>query len=82
MTFTAEGGKETIQGRQIDSTGTMPWAIDATRIRVQLRNSRVTSAIPLDINGNAKAAVPIRRTGDTIELELPNDVLYVVLKAR
>ena len=81
VTFTAEGSKEIIQGRQIDSTGSMPWAIDDTRIRVQLRNTKVTSAIPLDINGDSKTAVPIRRTDDTIELELPNDVLYVVLKA-
>jgi hypothetical protein len=80
--FTADGGKETIHGRQIDNTGTMPWSIVATKVRVRLRNTKLASAIPLDANGNARGTTPLRRAGDSIELDLPRDVLYVVLKGR
>jgi hypothetical protein len=81
-TFTAEGGKETIHGRQIDSTGTMPWAIAAAKVRVQLRNPKLASAVPLDVNGNARGTIPVHRVGEMIDFELPKDALYVVLKAR
>ena len=80
-TFKADNGKQTIQGRQIDSTGGMPWLIAATRATVQVRNPRLAKAIPLDINGNARGTTPVRRTGDALEVELPRDGLYVVLVA-
>jgi hypothetical protein len=81
-TFTADDGKQTIRGRQIDSTGTMPWLVAVIRATVQVRNPLLMKAIPLDVNGNARGTTRVRRTGDAIELELPPDALYVVLVAQ
>jgi hypothetical protein len=81
-TFQADGGKQTIRGRQIDSTGTMPWAIAATKATIRVRNPKLSKAIPLDINGNPRGASPIRRAGEAVELELPKDALYTVVEAR
>ncbi len=79
--FNAEGDNHTIHGREIDETGTMPWAIVATEVTIRLRNPSLARAIPLDINGNARGTAPIRRTGGAIELEVPKDALHVVLNA-
>ena len=81
-TFTADGGKRTIHGRQIDSTGTMPWAVAVTRATVQVRNPTLATAVPLDINGNPRGTSRVKRTGAAIELDLPRDALYVVLTSQ
>ena len=82
VTFTVDGGRGTINGREIDDTGTMPWIIAATRVTIEVRNASLTSATLLDINGNARHGLPLRRAAGTIELELPKDAFYVVLGAR
>ncbi len=79
VTFTVENGRETINGRQIDSTGTMPWVIAATKVTIQMRNAVLTAATLLDINGNARQKLPLHRAEGSIELELPHDAFYVVL---
>jgi len=81
VTFTINEGRETINGREIDDTGRMPWVIAATKVAIAVRNPRLTSATVLDINGNASQNLPVRRAGDTIELQLPKDALYIVLRA-
>ncbi|MGP0068151.1 MAG: hypothetical protein ACLQGP_31705 [Isosphaeraceae bacterium] len=81
-TFTADEGKQTVRGRQIDSTGTMPWSIVSANVRLRLRNPTLASMIPLDANGNAKRTMPVQRVGDSINVEFPKDVLYAVFKAR
>jgi hypothetical protein len=82
VTFTLDTGRETVSGRQIDDTGTMPWVVAATKATVEVHNARLTSATLLDLNGYAKRDLPLRRAGDTIELQLPGDAFYVVLDAR
>lgn len=81
-TFTADDGKQTIRGREIDSTGTMPWAITATRATIQLKNAGLTRAMALDANGNPRGSVRLRRTGGGIEVELPRDALYIAIVAQ
>ena len=81
VTFTVDGGRRTIHGREIDDTGTMPWIIAATRVTIEVRNASLTSATLLDINGNARQGLPLRRAAGTIELEVPKDAFYVVLVA-
>jgi hypothetical protein len=80
VTFAVDKGR-TIKGREIDSTGTMPWVIAATQVTIEVRNTRLTSATLLDINGNARQSLPLRRAEGAIELELPRDAVYVVLRA-
>lgn len=81
-TFQADGGKTTVHGRQIDSTGTMPWAIVRTKAAIQVRNPTLTKAIPLDPNGMPRGTCRVRRDAGSLDLELPGDALYVVLSAR
>jgi hypothetical protein len=47
-----------------------------------VRNPSLTSATLLDLNGNAPNSLLLRRAEGTIELELPEDAIYVVLSAR
>jgi len=82
VTFPVDGGRETINGREIDDTGRMPWIIASTNVTIEVRNASLTSATLLDINGNASRSLPLRRAEGTIELELPTDAIYVVLGER
>jgi hypothetical protein len=81
VTFKTDGGRETIKGREIDDTGTMPWVIAATKVTIEVRNPSLTSATLLDVNGNTRNSLPLRRAERAIELELPKDAVYVVLRA-
>jgi hypothetical protein len=53
-----------------------------TMVTIEVQNSNLTSAILLDINGNAKSTVPVHRNRGTFGLELPRDAMYVVLSAQ
>jgi hypothetical protein len=81
-TFTSDEGKKTVRGRQIDSTGTMPWAIVQTRATIQVRNPTLTRAIPLDVNFNPRGSTRVRRDAGVIDVELPRDALYVAVTAQ
>ena len=82
VTFKINEGRDTVNGRQIDDTGQMPWVIEATMVTITVRNAKLTSATLLDINGNAKGRVPVRRVEGAIEVELPMDAMYVILRRR
>jgi hypothetical protein len=82
VTFPINEGRQIVNGRQIDSTGTMPWVIEATRMSISVRNANLNSATLLDINGNARKQVPVHRVEDTIKVELPMDAIYVVLSSQ
>jgi len=79
VTFTINGGREKVSGRQIDDTGRMPWIIDGTRVTIGINNANLTSATLLDMNGCARRALTVRRTEETLEVALPNNAIYVVL---
>jgi hypothetical protein len=74
--------KETIRGRQVDSTGKMPWVVQVTMATIEVQNSSLKSAILLDLNGNATSKIPVREQQGTIAVELPRDAMYVVLSAQ
>jgi hypothetical protein len=82
VTFKINEGRDTVNGRQVDDTGQMPWVIEATMVTITVRNAKLTSATLLDINGNARGRVPVRRVEGAIEVELPIDAMYVVLSAQ
>jgi hypothetical protein len=79
VTFSIDGSREMIKGRQIDDTGRMPWIIAATKITIEVRNAGLRTGTLLDINGNASRSLPVRRAEGRIELEIPKDAIYVVL---
>jgi hypothetical protein len=74
--------KETIRGRQVDSTGKMPWVVQVTMATIEVQNSSLKSATLLDLNGNATSKIPVREQQGTIAVELPRDAMYVVLSAQ
>ncbi len=78
-TFKSDDGKQTIKGEQVVSTGSMPWAVLETRIRLTVKNPGLRTAIPLDSNGNARGALEVTPAKGVFRLELPRDSMYVVL---
>ncbi len=81
-TFPINDGRQTVSGRQIDSTGKMPWVIEATNVTITVRNAKLKSASLLDINGNARNSLPMRKVEGAASVELPPDAMYVVLSAK
>jgi hypothetical protein len=73
--------RETVRGRQVDSTGKMPWVVQVTMVTIELQNPIVKSATLLDINGYAKSNVAVQQQQGKITVELPIDAMYVVLTA-
>ena len=80
-TFKADDGKQTIKGKQVVSTGAMPWAVEETRVRLTIKNPALRRAIPLDANGNGRGSLEVLRSGDASRIELPRDSMYVVIKS-
>ncbi len=80
--FQGSDRKKTYQGKQIVSTGKMPWVIVPTRAAVTLDNPVLTSAWALDPNGEPTTELKVDRSGPSLKLTLPQDALYVVLEAR
>jgi hypothetical protein len=79
VNFSVDQGRESIAGRQIDDTGRMPWVIDGTKATIRVRNATLASATLLDMNGNARQRLGVKRVDETIEVELPREAMYVVL---
>jgi hypothetical protein len=73
--------KEKIRGRQVDSTGRMPWVVQVTMVTVEVKNSNLKSGSLLDSNGNARSKLPVKQQEGTIAVELPMDAMYVVLSS-
>ncbi|MCK5806532.1 MAG: hypothetical protein KAI66_27125 [Lentisphaeria bacterium] len=74
-TITPKGG-QAVDGWRVTNYGRAPWTVVSPRIRIHLRNARLTRAIVLDMNG-----MPV----DTIRLregvfDFPADAMYVVLQ--
>jgi hypothetical protein len=80
-TFTADDGKQTFHGKQVVSTGRMPWAIDETRVSLFIRNPSLKRATLLDVNGNPRGPVGAQATGTGVKLSLPRDAMYVSVSA-
>jgi hypothetical protein len=57
----------------------MPWVIDGTKATIRVRNATLASATLLDMNGNARQRLGVKRVDETIEVELPREAMYVVL---
>jgi hypothetical protein len=71
--------KQTIRGRQIDSTGKMPWVVQVTMMTIELRNPNLKAATQLDLNGYAKTKLAVGAQQGSITVELPRDAMYVVM---
>ncbi|WP_337177525.1 hypothetical protein [Paludisphaera sp.] len=80
--FKSRDGKTTYRGKQIVSTGKMPWVIVPSQVVVTLANPALTSATALDPNGMPQAELKIERSASSVKVTLPKDALYAVLEAK
>ncbi len=81
-TFTGDDGKQKFHGKQVVSTGRMPWAIEQTQVSLFARNLALNKATVLDVNGNARGVTSSQATSAGIKLALPRDAMYVVLEGK
>jgi len=66
----------TVEGEQIERIGVPPFRVANTQVVLTFKNSTLTDAIVLDING-----YPVARTAvNNGRIELPNNAVYVVLQ--
>lgn len=73
-----EGKK--VAGREVVSFGKAPWMITEARLRVAIKNPRLTKASALDANGMATREVPLERAGGAVRFRFPSrGALAVVL---
>lgn len=80
---TFEFQKKQIQGEQIVNTGTPPWRVADTDVRVTVRNPKLTKATRLDVNGYAAEGVQTTpASGDRkgVAVKLPANTMYLVLQ--
>ncbi|MFW5830248.1 MAG: hypothetical protein ACOCXA_08300, partial [Planctomycetota bacterium] len=79
-TFTEKKGKESHEGYRIVKYGGPPWMVEELQAQLRLANPGLSEAVVLDGNGYPVRTLPLQSTGDAVELELPSDALYVVLR--
>jgi hypothetical protein len=79
--FTVNDGKETRSGFEVVDTGRMPWAIDDTRIALEVRNPLLRVATLLDLNGNKRGTIPAApaTASGAFAVALPRDAMYAIL---
>ncbi len=70
----------TVSGFQIDNTGKMPWKCANTLVKLTIKNSGITKAIVLSSSGYAKSEIDVEKVGNAVQIELPEDAMYVVLE--
>lgn len=78
--ITLDGGAKA-PGFEVVNFGSAPWQVDTAQLDVILNNANLTKATALDENGNAKASVPLDRSGGKAKFAFPKGTLYVVLTA-
>lgn len=65
---------------QIVEHGGPPWQIAETQAGLTLENQRVREAVVLDPNGYETSRINLRRQGGRVELSLPKDAAYIILR--
>jgi hypothetical protein len=79
--FAVDDGKRTIHGKQIVSTGRMPWTVEDTKVTLTVKSPVLRRATALDLNGNARRDLTVAGTVGALTFDLPRDAMYVVLQA-
>jgi hypothetical protein len=79
-TFEDRDGNEK-HGLLVEATGQMPWRVQNTDLRVELRNPGITEALLLDGNGLPARKVELERSDDGVVLSCPPNSMYIVFTA-
>lgn len=70
----------TASGFEITNTGKMPWKCAKTLVKLTIKNSGITKAIVLNSSGYAKSEIEVLKIGDAVQVQLPEDAMYVILE--
>lgn len=70
-----------ISGYRIDNTGRMPWKCADTQVKLSINNNLISKATLLNAAGYPVSNVAITKSAGLVELELPENAMYVVLES-
>ena len=73
-------GKEQVEGYEILKTGNLPWKVADTRVTLTINNPKLSTAILLDENGYAVRELATKRVSKGLQVVLPEEALYVIMK--
>jgi hypothetical protein len=77
--ITLSDGK-TVQGFTVQSYGHAPWQVVKAQLQVTIKNTKISKATVLDMNGMAMRTLPLEKIGAGVGLRFPEDAMYVVLQ--
>jgi len=67
-------------GFEIVNTGKMPWQAQITDVKIKIKNTRIKSAYLLDQAGYVSRAIYVEKNADYVQITLPENTMYLVLK--
>ena len=76
------GDDETVEGLEIVDYGQAPWRVESPKLRLAVRNTSLTEAVPLDANGMPVEglAIALNRMESGVSFDFPETVQYVLLR--
>lgn len=80
QSFTPKNADAPVDGERIENTGRGPWRVANTRLRVAVANPDLAEAVLVDPSGRTVTKIPARRVGAALEIDLPPDSMYVVIR--
>ncbi len=69
-----------LEAFRILETGQTPWQVERMEGTLKIRNTGLKEAVVLDPNGMPRETIALEKAGDWMQLTLPEDALYVVLR--
>ena len=69
-----------VSGFTIENTGKMPWKCANTLVSIKLKNKNINQATLLDAAGYAKSSVSVTKSGEQLQIKLPENAMYVMLE--
>ncbi|TVQ12371.1 MAG: hypothetical protein EA368_03985 [Leptolyngbya sp. DLM2.Bin27] len=68
-------------GYEVTNYGAAPWQVANADVSLTLRNSAITRAVALDMNGISQGEIALKREPGAVTITMPTNAKYVVLAA-
>jgi hypothetical protein len=68
------------EGLRIDATGDLPWRVQKAKVTIELKAAVADKATAMDGNGLPIRKLDIVRDGNGVRLDVPENVMYVILQ--
>ncbi len=69
-----------VSGFRVDNTGRMPWKCAKTIVTLTVNNTGINKATLLNSSGYAKSEIEVVKSGNSVQIELPEDAMHVILE--